>query len=100
VAEVPNLRRHFIRDDVIEALVKLLDSEDEGIEISYNTCGILSHIGTDGPEVWTVSVPQKDVFAAMVKYQQISAVCYVIRQTRTTTLVLLLLRFACTRTCH
>jgi Zyg-11 family protein len=65
VAEVPNLRRHFIRDDVIEALVKLLDSEDEGIEISYNTCGILSHIGTDGPEVWTVSVPQKDVFAAM-----------------------------------
>ena len=51
---------------------KLLDSEDEGIEISYNTCGILSHIGTDGPQAWKISVPQRDVFAAMVKSQHIS----------------------------
>lgn len=38
----------------------LLDSKADGIEVSYNACGVLSHIMFDGPDVWSVEEPQRD----------------------------------------
>uniref|UniRef100_A0A3Q3QWB7 Protein zer-1 homolog n=1 Tax=Monopterus albus TaxID=43700 RepID=A0A3Q3QWB7_MONAL len=38
----------------------LLDSKADGIEVSYNACGVLSHIMFDGPEVWSMKEPQRD----------------------------------------
>ena len=38
----------------------LLDSHKDGIEVSYNACGVLSHIASDGPEAWTISKPERD----------------------------------------
>lgn len=38
----------------------LLDSKADGIEVSYNACGVLSHIMFDGPEVWSMEEPRRD----------------------------------------
>lgn len=38
----------------------LLDSEADGIEVSYNACGVLSHIMFDGPEAWMISEPRRE----------------------------------------
>lgn len=37
----------------------LLDSKADGIEVSYNACGVLSHIMFDGPEVWNMEEPRR-----------------------------------------
>lgn len=39
----------------------LLDSKADGIEVSYNACGVLSHIMFDGPEVWKMEEPRRDM---------------------------------------
>ncbi|KAB0407084.1 hypothetical protein E2I00_004240, partial [Balaenoptera physalus] len=41
---------------------KLLDkiSKADGIEVSYNACGVLSHIMFDGPEAWGICEPQRE----------------------------------------
>jgi len=36
---------------------ELLGSKADGIEVSYNACGVLSHIVFDGPEVWSMEEP-------------------------------------------
>lgn len=41
----------------VSARSDLLDSKADGIEVSYNACGVLSHIMFDGPEVWTMEEP-------------------------------------------
>lgn len=41
-------------------LSNLLDSKADGIEVSYNACGVLSHIMFDGSEVWSMEEPQRD----------------------------------------
>lgn len=38
----------------------LLDSKADGIEVSYNACGVLSHIVFDGPEAWAMEEPLRD----------------------------------------
>lgn len=38
----------------------LLDSKADGIEVSYNACGVLSHIMFDGPELWSMEEPLRD----------------------------------------
>lgn len=38
----------------------LLDSKADGIEVSYNACGVLSHIMFDGPEVWSMEEPRRE----------------------------------------
>ena len=38
----------------IEEFSFLLDSGRDGIEVSYNAAGVLAHIASDGPEVWTM----------------------------------------------
>lgn len=48
----------------------LLDSKSDGIEVSYNAAGILSHIASDGEEAWSrhsiSSVKRRDVLTKMV----------------------------------
>ena len=38
----------------------LLDYEKDGIEVSYISAGIFSHMMADGPEAWTVESPSRD----------------------------------------
>ena len=44
----------------IEEFSFLLDSQRDGIEVSYNAAGVLSHIASDGAEVWTIDTPHRD----------------------------------------
>ncbi|XP_015792080.1 protein zer-1 homolog isoform X2 [Tetranychus urticae] len=52
VAECEDLRPRLMRPEYIVRFSELLWSESDGIEVSYNAAGILSHIVSDGPEVW------------------------------------------------
>ena len=48
----------------------LLDNLTEGIEISYNSAGVLAHLVSDGDERWTksgVTMPREHVSALIVK---------------------------------
>lgn len=45
VAECPHLRHRLMKPEYIQRFTELLDSESDGIEVSYNAAGILSHIG-------------------------------------------------------
>ena len=39
---------------------KLLDSTSDGIEVSYNACGVLSHMVSDGAAAWTITEPTRE----------------------------------------
>lgn len=80
VAECETLRPRLMEADYINRFSNLLASESDGIEISYNAAGILSHIGklkniyiwvafqcsltlitvSDGEEVWNRLLPKTD----------------------------------------
>ncbi|XP_018587092.2 protein zer-1 homolog isoform X1 [Scleropages formosus] len=60
VAEVKALRPQLLTPQFITVFSNLLDSKADGIEVSYNACGVLSHIMFDGPEVWTVEESCRD----------------------------------------
>ncbi|KAM3825527.1 protein zer-1 homolog isoform 1-T2 [Vipera latastei] len=60
VAEVQALRPHLMTSQFISVFSNLLDSEADGIEVSYNACGVLSHIMFDGPEAWLIAEPTRD----------------------------------------
>ena len=44
----------------IEEFSFLLDSGRDGIEVSYNAAGVLSHIASDGLAAWTVEAPDRE----------------------------------------
>jgi hypothetical protein len=48
---------------------ELLNSRKDGIEISYNTCGVLANIMSDGHSVWSErnQPPRSQVLSAMVE---------------------------------
>lgn len=52
VAEVRDLRPRLMRDEYLKVFSELLDSESDGIEVSYNAAGILAHILSDGEACW------------------------------------------------
>lgn len=52
VAEVRELRPRLMRDEYLKVFSELLDSDSDGIEVSYNAAGILSHILSDGAACW------------------------------------------------
>ncbi|KFM75185.1 hypothetical protein X975_10634, partial [Stegodyphus mimosarum] len=52
VAEVKELRNRLMKDEYLAVFSELLYSKSDGIEVSYNAAGILSHIASDGPELW------------------------------------------------
>ncbi|KAM8872099.1 protein zer-1 homolog isoform 1-T2 [Synchiropus picturatus] len=60
VAEVKVLRPQLLTPQFITVFSNLLDSKADGIEVSYNACGVLSHIMFDGPEVWSMEEPRRD----------------------------------------
>uniref|UniRef100_A0A8D3AES0 Protein zer-1 homolog n=1 Tax=Scophthalmus maximus TaxID=52904 RepID=A0A8D3AES0_SCOMX len=60
VAEVKALRPQLLTPQFITVFSNLLDSKADGIEVSYNACGVLSHIMFDGPDVWSMEEPRRD----------------------------------------
>ncbi|KAA0719649.1 Protein zer-1 -like protein Hzyg [Triplophysa tibetana] len=59
VAEVKALRPQLLTKQFITVFSDLLDSKADGIEVSYNACGVLSHIMFDGQEVWSMEEPTR-----------------------------------------
>lgn len=59
VAEVQELRHYLITPEYLTVFARLLDSESDGIEVSYNAAGVISHIASDGPGVWAVQEPSR-----------------------------------------
>jgi len=67
VAEVQNLRPKLMTEEFVKVFSELLDSNMDGIEVSYNAAGVLSHIASDGRESWTIVSPRReDVLRRMV----------------------------------
>ncbi|XP_060519306.1 protein zer-1 homolog [Cylas formicarius] len=67
VAEVRELRHYLITTEYLSVFSDLLDSRCDGIEVSYNAAGVIAHIASDGPEVWTVQEPsRKEVLRKLV----------------------------------
>ncbi|KAI1882445.1 hypothetical protein AGOR_G00250820 [Albula goreensis] len=60
VAEVKALRPQLLTPQFITVFSELLDSSADGIEVAYNACGVLSHVMSDGPEMWSVVDPGRD----------------------------------------
>jgi len=52
VAECETLRIRFMHERYLKRFESLLTSPIDGIECSYNACGILAHIISDGQEFW------------------------------------------------
>lgn len=52
VAECKHLRVRFMREKYIECFSTLLTLRIDGIECSYNACGILAHILSEGKSFW------------------------------------------------
>lgn len=52
VSECAHLRYRLMNDEYINRFIQLLDSQSDGIEVSYNSAGILAHIASDGEEAW------------------------------------------------
>ncbi|TKR67495.1 hypothetical protein L596_023643 [Steinernema carpocapsae] len=68
IAEVESLRRQLMNDAYIQIFCSLLNILVDGIEISYNSAGVLSHMVGDGDEIWTERVTMKR-FEVMEKIQ-------------------------------
>ncbi|XP_065274770.1 protein zer-1 homolog [Emys orbicularis] len=60
VAEVKELRPQLMTSQFISVFSNLLESKADGIEVSYNACGVLSHIMFDGPEAWGICEPRRE----------------------------------------
>ncbi|XP_059850124.1 protein zer-1 homolog isoform X1 [Hemitrygon akajei] len=59
VAEVKHLRPYLMTTQFISVFSRLLESNADGIEVSYNACGVLSHIIFDGDKAWTIAEPRR-----------------------------------------
>lgn len=59
VAEVEDLRCFLMTSEYLQVFSNLLDSNSDGIEVSYNAAGVLSHIASNGPAFWTVTSPSR-----------------------------------------
>lgn len=60
VAEVKNLRHRLMTSEYIAVFSELLFSNSDGIEVSYNAAGVLAHIASDGPDIWTIQTPSRE----------------------------------------
>ncbi|XP_055378563.1 protein zer-1 homolog [Condylostylus longicornis] len=68
VAEVKWLRPRLMTTEFIDVFSDLLDSESDGIEVSYNAAGVLAHIASDGDAAWVIETPTRaNVLVRMVK---------------------------------
>ncbi|XP_065219359.1 protein zer-1 homolog [Planococcus citri] len=65
VAEVKGLRPRLM--PYIKTFYDLVDSLADGIEVSYNAAGVISHIASDGEENWTdTNIRRTEVLNKMV----------------------------------
>ena len=55
VAEVPALRSRLCRDEFVATFRTLLFNGNDGIEIAYNSAGVLVHLMSDGEAAWRAS---------------------------------------------
>ncbi|CAG0881235.1 unnamed protein product [Cyprideis torosa] len=60
VAEVKRLRPRLMISEFVSIFVDLLDSDKDGIEVSYNAAGVLSNLCSDGPHSWLLETPARD----------------------------------------
>nr|XP_045589985.1 protein zer-1 homolog [Procambarus clarkii] len=60
VAEVKSLRARLMTSELLTTFADLLDSNSDGIEVSYNAAGVLSHIASGGAEAWTIDRPTRN----------------------------------------
>lgn len=60
VAEVKTLRHRLMTSEYIAVFSELLFSNSDGIEVSYNAAGVLAHIASDGPDIWTITTPSRE----------------------------------------
>ncbi|KFD65522.1 hypothetical protein M514_01427 [Trichuris suis] len=60
IAEVPSLRPRLMDVRYVSAFFKLLDNLSDGIEISYNSAGVLAHLISDGPDAWKIEDPTRE----------------------------------------
>uniref|UniRef100_A0A1I7ZS12 Calmodulin n=2 Tax=Steinernema glaseri TaxID=37863 RepID=A0A1I7ZS12_9BILA len=56
IAEVEPLRKQLMKDAYVQIFCNLLTVLIDGIEISYNSAGVLSHMVADGDALWTENV--------------------------------------------
>lgn len=60
VAEVKPLRPRLMTSHYITVFTDLVGSCSDGIEVSYNAAGVLSHMASDGVDAWTISQPRRE----------------------------------------
>ncbi|PVD21892.1 hypothetical protein C0Q70_17695 [Pomacea canaliculata] len=66
IAEVDWLRPKLMCEEYVNVFSELLESTSDGIEVSYNACGVLSHLCFDGPQAWMIPRPSRsEVLARM-----------------------------------
>lgn len=69
VAECQHLRIDFMKERYVKRFETLLSSPIDGIECSYNACGIMAHLISDGAKFWedhlSNSVSRGNVMEAM-----------------------------------
>ncbi|XP_074655038.1 LOW QUALITY PROTEIN: protein zer-1 homolog [Tubulanus polymorphus] len=60
VAENFELRPKLMQKEYVQVFSHLLDSDSDGIEVSYNASGVLAHMASDGADAWTLADPSLD----------------------------------------
>ncbi|KAK3607228.1 hypothetical protein CHS0354_031725 [Potamilus streckersoni] len=60
IAEVKELRVQLMDPKYMSVIYSFLSSTKDGIEVSYNSAGVLSHIASDSPETWTIESPTRN----------------------------------------
>lgn len=68
VAECQQLRVNFMRRRYIQRFEALLLSPIDGIECSYNACGILAHLVSDGQAFWDAHLTGASSVANLASY--------------------------------
>jgi len=74
IAEVKEMRAHLMQAEYVSVFCELLKNLSDGIEISYNSAGVLSHMLSDGPSAWRAVDPSREeatqaVIAAIATWQ-------------------------------
>ncbi|XP_045198944.2 protein zer-1 homolog [Mercenaria mercenaria] len=59
IAEVQKLRKDLMNKEYVTVFTNFLESTKDGIEVSYNAAGVLSHLLSDQEEEWTIESPSR-----------------------------------------
>jgi Zyg-11 family protein len=60
-------RVHLMTEAFIAVFYKLLDSNQDNLEVSYNAAGVLARILSDGEEGWTIPEPDRKYVRSRMK---------------------------------